>query len=72
MRVDVRIDKNWKRGTVFVDSVEVKDCVAFDDVEGWAEVYLRNEKGGFAKTPDGKIAHKRLHGSIRFEAYKED
>lgn len=31
--------------TVFVNGVETKDCFAFNDEEGWADIYTRDRDG---------------------------
>lgn len=57
---------------VFLDDVEIADCVEFDDVEGWADIYDRCDGGIVVnETGDGPRI-KRLHGIVRYEPYKSE
>lgn len=40
---------------VFVGGVEVKDCIAFNDDEGWADIYARDRNGSLISTVDGFV-----------------
>jgi hypothetical protein len=61
-------------GRVWVDGVEVTDdCVAFDDIEGWALLYKKHVRGHEVQRhldheigPDGALTKYRMYGEIRF------
>lgn len=65
-----------KRGflpaTVLVDGQPVQDCVVFNDIEGWADVYVRDEEGNYKinYSADG-LEVRRLHGSIEYIPYSK-
>ena len=70
MRLDVRAKEYRPRHPyrVFVDCVEVKDCVAVDTEQGWADVLVRGDDGRLvADLARNEVATKRLHGSVRVE-----
>lgn len=52
---------------VFVDGVRVEKCVAFDDMEGWADYYQSDYKGDFVihwHDGEASVATGRVHGVV--------
>ena len=51
---------------VRVDGVDVThSCFAANDVDGWAECFVRDADGHFVVTPDGtSVSRQRLRGRV--------
>jgi len=62
---------------IFYHGKEItNDCFAADDEEGWADVYLLNDKGDFYaewdENGEGNAVTDRLHGKIDIVAVREE
>lgn len=70
MRLDVRdADSQFEamRHRCFLDGVDISmDCFAADDVEGWADCYVRGADGLCIPLPGGELKEERRRGTVEF------
>lgn len=72
MKMDVT-DPRYKperdSGTVYLNGQLMKDCVAFDDREGWIEVLDRDERGAIRIDREkDRVIRKRLTGTVLYKS----
>lgn len=58
---------SWKAICVFLDGAELSDCVEADDVDGWAKVVQRDERG-LLKHICGELIYETRRGTVEFRS----
>jgi hypothetical protein len=61
-------ERGYLPAIVLLNGKPISDCVVFDDIEGWADVYDRDKKGQIVIDESGDQAKiKRIYGEIEYK-----
>lgn len=59
--------EGWLPANVFLDGVEIRDVRTLNDVEGWVEVYVKDQQGYHAvDTHENEPITERKHGVVSY------
>lgn len=63
-------NRGYLPGTVLLNGEPIRDCAVFDDVEGWADVFVKDENGQYKLNEYKEAETKRLYGTIEYVPFK--